>query len=201
MMYVFGEVTEPLDETTLLIEEIVRSQMTEILIRAVQQSLRRNSRYLSPEDVIFLIRHDRTKVNTLRTHLAFKDAQKSARKSGPPSEDIAEAVADEGEGGSMCLMKRDWAERILEKLIFFWVVETSLVKRKIKFSWDLINYYSSVLEDDDDEEDVDDEDEKMAHEQQLARLRVCIIKSITHSTLFPLQTDQSPFSQNRQQTK
>ncbi|KND01216.1 transcriptional regulator SPT3 [Spizellomyces punctatus DAOM BR117] len=145
MMYVFGEVTEPLEETTLLIEEIVRSQMIEIIVRAVQQAAKRNSRFLIAEDLIFLIRHDRQKVNTLRTFLTYKDAQKSAKKNPAPVEQIADDEGLDDSGG------------------------TGMVRKKIKFSWDIINHYSSVLEDDDD--DIVDEDEQQAYEYQIARLK------------------------------
>ena len=41
-----------------------------------------NSRYLSAEDLIFLIRHDRAKVNRLRTYLSWKDVRRHAKDSG-----------------------------------------------------------------------------------------------------------------------
>lgn len=40
----------------------------------------------------------------------------------------------------------------------------------MKFSWDHLNHYSSVLED--DEDDDADEEEKQAYEDQINRLRV-----------------------------
>lgn len=45
-------------------------------------SARRSSRFLSPEDLIFLIRYDRAKVNRLRTYLSWKDVRKNAKDSG-----------------------------------------------------------------------------------------------------------------------
>ncbi|KAJ2490007.1 Transcription initiation protein spt3, partial [Coemansia sp. RSA 2052] len=61
MMFVFGEVQDPLTETTMLIEDIVRSQVIEIIVMAAAQAQRRGSRFMAAEDFIFLIRHDRTK--------------------------------------------------------------------------------------------------------------------------------------------
>jgi transcription initiation protein SPT3 len=43
-------------------------------------------------------------------------------------------------------------------------------KMRVKFSWDHLNQYSSVLED--DEDDDADEEEKQAYEDQINRLRV-----------------------------
>ena len=37
---------------------------------------------MSAEDLIFLIRHDRGKVNRLRTYLSWKDVRKHAKDSG-----------------------------------------------------------------------------------------------------------------------
>ena len=43
---------------------------------------RRGVRYITAEDLIFLIRHDRGKVNRLRTYLSWKDVRKHAKDSG-----------------------------------------------------------------------------------------------------------------------
>jgi len=40
----------------------------------------RSSRFLSAEDLIFLIRDDRGKVNRLRTYLSWKDVRKRAKE-------------------------------------------------------------------------------------------------------------------------
>lgn len=45
-------------------------------------AVRRGARYLTAEDLIFLIRHDRAKVNRLRTYLSWKDVRKHAKDSG-----------------------------------------------------------------------------------------------------------------------
>ncbi|CAG8594619.1 12224_t:CDS:10 [Dentiscutata erythropus] len=82
MMFVFGEVPEPLTETIQLVEDIVRSQVIEIIIQAAAQAAKRGSRYMSSEDLIFLIRHDRAKVNRLRTYLSWKDVRKNVKDTG-----------------------------------------------------------------------------------------------------------------------
>ncbi|KAH6562544.1 hypothetical protein BASA50_001813 [Batrachochytrium salamandrivorans] len=145
MMYVFGELSEPNDETLLLVEEIVRNQMIETIIQAVQQATKRGSKFVSAEDIIFLIRHDRPKVNRLRTFLSWKDVRKNVKdnKEGPP---VEEEVADDQD-------------------------KTAKVRKmKVKFSWDYLNTYTNILSDDDDDE-ADDED-RQAYEDQAARLRL-----------------------------
>jgi transcription initiation protein SPT3 len=97
-MFVFGEIQEPLTETVNLVENIIRSQLVELvcsslvftrlavdlafeIVQARAQANRRNARYLSAEDLIFLIRHDRAKVNRLRTYLSWKEVRKHAKDS------------------------------------------------------------------------------------------------------------------------
>lgn len=52
------------------------------LSRARQTSHLRLSRHLAIEDLIFLIRDDRVKVNRLRTYLSWKEVRKNAKKEG-----------------------------------------------------------------------------------------------------------------------
>jgi transcription initiation protein SPT3 len=103
-MFVFGEVQDPNIETVNLVEDIVRSQLIELvrlflfpmspcflsycrllyrqIVQARALATRRGARYLNAEDLIFLIRHDRGKVNRLRTYLSWKDVRKHAKDSG-----------------------------------------------------------------------------------------------------------------------
>lgn len=117
-MFVCGEVADPLQETTLLVEDIVRSQVIELVkcteesdgpfdlveltcglqvIQASAQAARRNSRFLSAEDLIFLMRHDRAKVNRLRSFLSWKDVRKNAKDA---SGDQVDEMVEETNTGS-----------------------------------------------------------------------------------------------------
>lgn len=49
------------------------------MIQARNQAARRGSRHLAVEDLLFLIRHDRTKVNRLRTYLSWKDVRQKVK--------------------------------------------------------------------------------------------------------------------------
>lgn len=117
-MFVFGEIQDPIQETVNLVEDIVRSQIIELvrraacsppaptddmqIIQARALATRRGARYLSAEDLIFLIRHDRGKVNRLRTYLSWKDVRKHAKDSGGDGGGGAEVEAlDEGDGRSL----------------------------------------------------------------------------------------------------
>jgi len=52
------------------------------ILQARALATRRGARFITAEDLIFLIRHDRGKVNRLRTYLSWKDVRKHAKDSG-----------------------------------------------------------------------------------------------------------------------
>ncbi|RGB37058.1 transcription initiation factor IID, 18kD subunit-domain-containing protein [Rhizophagus diaphanus] len=141
MMFVFGEVQSPLLETINLVEDIVRSQVIEIIIQAAAQASKRGSRYMSAEDLIFLIRHDRAKVNRLRTYLSWKDVRKNAKDTG--GNDAAEEIMEEPNAAKAR-------------------------KMKVKLSWELVNSFSEFLNADSDDED---EEELEAYNDSIQRLK------------------------------
>ncbi|KAJ3126258.1 Transcription initiation protein spt3 [Nowakowskiella sp. JEL0407] len=147
MMFVAGEIAEPKKETTELVEDIVRSQLIEIIIQAVALTHKRNSKTVSAEDLIFLIRHDKQKVYRLRAYLTWKEVRKRKDEVGPtgPKGDAEELVKE--------------AEAPRAK------------KRKIKFSWDILTSLSDVLTDDEDDESEIDEEELEANEELIQRLK------------------------------
>lgn len=114
MMYVFGEVQNPNPETAHLVEDIVRSQLVELVCRrrtscrdceylpaqimqAHALATRRGARHPSTEDLMFLIRHDRAKVNRLRTYLSWKDVRKHAKEQDAKEQDAKDQDAGEEE--------------------------------------------------------------------------------------------------------
>ncbi|CAG8470284.1 6267_t:CDS:2 [Paraglomus brasilianum] len=141
MMFVFGEVAEPSQETIMLVEDIVRAQVIEIIIQAAAQAQKRGSRYMTSEDLIFLIRHDRAKVNRLRTYLSWKDVRKNAKDTAG----------------------NDGAEEILEE-----PSAAKARKMKIKLSWELVNSFSEYLNADSDEEG---DEEVEAYNDSIQRLK------------------------------
>ncbi|KAH9947210.1 TFIID-18kDa-domain-containing protein [Amylocystis lapponica] len=147
MMFVFGEVQDPNPETVNLVEDIIRSQIIELIIQARMLATRRGARYLSAEDLIFLIRHDRAKVNRLRTYLSWKDVRKHAKDSG-----------GDGGGGVEVETLEDGAD---DKLT------AKAQKITIKLPWEIMTMYSDVLQTDDEE----DEDDIEAHEASIQRLK------------------------------
>ncbi|KAI0700618.1 TFIID-domain-containing protein [Cytidiella melzeri] len=146
MMFVFGEVQDPAPETVNLVEDIVRSQVIELILQARPLASRRGARYLAAEDLIFLIRHDRAKVNRLRTYLSWKEVRKHAKDSsgdgGAQEVDIPEDGAD---------------DKLTQKA----------QKITIKLPWELLTMFQDVLPQDEEE----DEDDIEAHEASIQRLK------------------------------
>ncbi|KAJ6460761.1 TFIID-domain-containing protein [Mycena vitilis] len=152
MMFVFGEVQDPNSETVNLVEDIVRGQIIELIVQARALATRRGARYLSAEDLIFLIRHDRGKVNRLRTYLSWKDVRKHAKDSG-----------GDGGGGVEVETLEDGGD---EKLT------TKAQKITIKLPWEITTIYSEVLKQSGHQsDDEEDEDDMEAHEASLMRLK------------------------------
>ena len=54
-------------------------------------------RSVNAEDLIFFIRHDKGKVNRLRTYLSWKDVRKHAKDQDPGGADVAE-MEEGGDG-------------------------------------------------------------------------------------------------------
>ncbi|THU89867.1 TFIID-18kDa-domain-containing protein [Dendrothele bispora CBS 962.96] len=150
MMFVFGEVQDPNPETVNLVEDIVRSQLIELIVQARALAIRRGARYLSAEDLIFLIRHDRGKVNRLRTYLSWKDVRKHAKDSGGDG------------GGGMEEALEDGDDKLAAKA----------QKITIKLPWEITTIYSEVLRQSGHQsDDEEDEDDIEAHEASIQRLK------------------------------
>jgi transcription initiation protein SPT3 len=162
MMFVAGEIAEPLLETTGLVEDIVRDQVIEMvaspqrehpiltgkIVQATSQAARRGSKSISVDDLIFLIRHDRAKVNRLRTYLSWKDVRKKAREDGKDDgQDVEVEDLAQGPEGAMKARK----------------------KARVRLPWDVSNMFSETIPDGDSDED---EEAIEANAADLERLKV-----------------------------
>ncbi|KDQ21717.1 hypothetical protein BOTBODRAFT_99264 [Botryobasidium botryosum FD-172 SS1] len=156
MMFVFGEVQDPNHESVNLVEDIVRSQVIEIVIQARQLAAKRGARHIAAEDLIFLIRYDRAKVNRLRTYMSWKDVRKNAKESGGDGKGEVEEALEEGAD------QHDANPR----------------KRIIKLPWEITTIYTDALRQaaasnpkSGYKSDDEDEDEMEAHADSVKRLR------------------------------
>ena len=162
MMFVSGEVAEPLSETTGLVEDIVRAQVVEMvfssqsfhsniqIVQATAQAARRGSKSISVDDLIFLIRHDRAKVNRLRTYLSWKDVRKKAREDGKDDgQDVEVEDLAQGAEGAMKARK----------------------KARVRLPWDVSNMFPETVPEGDSDED---EEAVEANAADLERLKVFV---------------------------
>ncbi|KAK8844586.1 hypothetical protein IAR55_006433 [Kwoniella newhampshirensis] len=157
MMFVFGEVQDPLPETVKLVEDIVRGQIIEIVTRARLLTHLRSSRFLSAEDLIFLIRDDRGKVNRLRTYLSWKDVRKRAKDEEDRGGDVDLDVDGAGADADKAAAKGR--------------------KTMVKLPWELLTPFSDYLrglpskKEVREEEEEEDADEMQAYQDSMQRLR------------------------------
>lgn len=137
------------------------------IIQARALATRRGARYLSAEDLIFLIRHDRGKVNRLRTYLSWKDVRKHAKDShGEGGPGVEVDTLEEGKTTSVA-KPEELIPVIEEKLT------AKAQKITIKLPWEITTIYSEVLKQSGHQsDDEEDEDDIEAHEASIQRLRV-----------------------------
>lgn len=164
MMFVLADSSDAPAETTMLIEDIVRGQVIEILIQATKTAGCRGSKSIAPEDVIFLIRHDKAKVNRLRTYLSWKDVRKNAKdqESGGTESLIEGDASGAGAAGGATAGGASDTSKMLSRY----------KKLRIRLPWEVQFMFSEQhLEVADDGEEVDD-DEKAATIASLKRLKM-----------------------------
>ncbi|KAL8691889.1 MAG: hypothetical protein Q9218_002994 [Villophora microphyllina] len=150
MMFVSGETAEPSPETTTIIEEIVHTQVVEMLKRSTVLATRRGSRSITTNDLFFLIRHDKAKLSRLVTFLSWKDVRKTAKDSDDKGGDAGDiggddplGGADAGAGGGGPVVGDSGKKNKRTKVIL---------------PWDVSSYFSEQVPERDDDEDEDEEE-------------------------------------------
>ncbi|KAF9896193.1 Transcription initiation protein spt3 [Lobosporangium transversale] len=128
---------------------------------------------MSAEDLIFLIRHDRPKVNRLRTYLSWKDVRKNVKDSSDGTggagaddvvgvEDAADVKGGAGDGGPGGKKGVDPAGAV--------VPGNKARRMRVKLSWELLNAFADAMVGTGEEEEEDDDDED-AYLDSMQRLR------------------------------
>ncbi|XP_063040556.1 transcription initiation protein SPT3 homolog [Engraulis encrasicolus] len=80
MMFALGDSRRPLHETAALVEDIVHTQLINMLHQAAEVSLLRGARVISAEDILFLMRKDKKKVRRLLRYMQFRDYKSKVMK-------------------------------------------------------------------------------------------------------------------------
>lgn len=124
---------------------------------------------LGAEDVLFLIRHDRQKLNRLRLFLSWKDVRKNVKdKEGRTQELTVDELMEDTQGdgdaqdGDDAQMKGQTQQNATGA--------ARVRRRQIRFSWEPLSAYTGILGAA-DEDASDDEDQRDAYMDQNARLK------------------------------
>ena len=73
------------------------------ITQAKAHAVRRGQKNFKAEDLVFVLRHDKDKVNRLRTYLSWKDVRKHAKETdGGGAEDLE--IGDEEKPGKSLVM-------------------------------------------------------------------------------------------------
>ncbi|XP_044107964.1 transcription initiation protein SPT3 homolog isoform X1 [Neovison vison] len=89
MMFSLGDARRPLHETALLVEDVVHTQLINLLQQAAEVSQLRGARVISAEDLLFLMRKDKKKLRRLLKYMFFRD-YKSKIVKGIDEDDLLE---------------------------------------------------------------------------------------------------------------
>uniref|UniRef100_A0A8D0L594 SPT3 homolog, SAGA and STAGA complex component n=1 Tax=Sphenodon punctatus TaxID=8508 RepID=A0A8D0L594_SPHPU len=88
-MFSLGDARRPLHETAVLVEDIIHTQLINLLQQAAEVSQLRGARVISAEDLLFLMRKDKKKLRRLLKYMFFRD-YKSKIVKGIEEEDLLE---------------------------------------------------------------------------------------------------------------
>ncbi|XP_065057077.1 transcription initiation protein SPT3 homolog [Rhopilema esculentum] len=98
MMYAFGDCRKPCQESVALVEDIVRQQMSNLLVQTADVTSMRGGKFMSIDDILFLLKRNKEKLRRVIRYLDFRDSKIRATKSASQDEDevLESAVGDTG---------------------------------------------------------------------------------------------------------
>ena len=164
MMFTFGDSRNSLEPSIHLMEEIVHTQMVDVLQKTSSIASRRGSRLLTVDDFIFIVRHDPTKVKKLKEFLSWKDIRKNVKSNTGENTEGLE-IGDEDE------VKNAQGESPQSN--------KAPTKRKIVLYWDYLDSLTDKCELYSDEDDLSDVDEYFNESKERLREADLITKEMT----------------------
>ncbi|XP_017283627.1 transcription initiation protein SPT3 homolog isoform X1 [Kryptolebias marmoratus] len=99
MMFALGDARRPLQETAALVEDVVHTQLINMLHQACEGAALRGSRVISAEDILFLMRRDKRKLARLIKYLQFRDYKSKLLKT-LEDEDVQQEPGGAAAGGN-----------------------------------------------------------------------------------------------------
>ncbi|PSN34744.1 Transcription initiation protein SPT3 [Blattella germanica] len=100
MMHGFGDARRPLLESATLVENVVQQQLRTIIAKAADVSSMRGAKQIMPEDIVFLMRKDRVKLNRMLKYLNVKEMKSCVTGSlaETPVDEIPDGILDGSSG-------------------------------------------------------------------------------------------------------
>ncbi|XP_062972013.1 transcription initiation protein SPT3 homolog isoform X2 [Elgaria multicarinata webbii] len=89
ILFSLGDARRPLHESAVLVEDVVHTQLINLLHQASEISQMRGARVISAEDLIFLMRKDKKKLRRLLKYMFFRDYKSKVVK-GIEEDDLLE---------------------------------------------------------------------------------------------------------------
>ncbi|XP_049621473.1 transcription initiation protein SPT3 homolog [Suncus etruscus] len=112
MMFSLGDARRPLHETAVLVEDVVHTQLINLLQQAAEVSQLRGARMISAEDLLFLMRKDKKKLRRLLKYMFFRD-YKSKIVKGIDEDDLLE---DKTSGSNTTNKRQKIAQEFLNSI-------------------------------------------------------------------------------------
>lgn len=91
MMFGFGDSRKPLQETAVLVEDIVHQQMVAMIHQAAEGAALRGEKQIALEDILFLLRKNKDKLKRLLRYYEVKDMKHVIKGSVSANDDASKA--------------------------------------------------------------------------------------------------------------
>ncbi|XP_029925727.1 transcription initiation protein SPT3 homolog [Myripristis murdjan] len=126
MMFALGDARRPLHETAALVEDIVHTQLINMLQQACEGAALRGSRVISAEDILFQMRRDKRKLSRLIKYLQFRDYKSKLLKTLEDDESLQDTDrwGAAGSGGSAVAGGNQRRQRLAQDFLM-WMDQTS----------------------------------------------------------------------------
>ncbi|XP_075411130.1 transcription initiation protein SPT3 homolog [Tenrec ecaudatus] len=112
MMFSLGDARRPLHETAVLVEDVVHTQLINLLQQAADIAQLRGAKVISAEDLLFLMRKDKKKLRRLLKYMFFRD-YKSKLVKGMDEDELLE---DKLSGSSNANKRQKIAQEFLSSI-------------------------------------------------------------------------------------
>eukprot|EP00794_Sanderia_malayensis_P000383 gene383-1016_t len=89
LWYGFGDCRKPCPDSVTLVEDIVRQQMSNLLVQTADVTSMRGGKFMSIDDILFLLKKDKDKLRRVIRYLDFRDSKLRTQKSVSQDEDEA----------------------------------------------------------------------------------------------------------------